>query len=198
MNPRDTSASERWRIFIAAWPDDAFLDALDVADRWLNRFRTHRIIPREQRHLTLAFLGDVELCVVAALTQRCAEMCKQLMPADAPIDGLLGIPSKHKARVVAVGLERRPELITLMERVLLTTAEVAPVETVLRDLDRERMPHVTVARTRRTEQARRLDFSAAPPCSGVMKVRNIRVIRSHLTDSGPQYEVLREFAIGAG
>lgn len=188
----------RWRVFVAAWPDDSLLDALEPLDRWLNRHRTHRVIPRDQRHLTLAFLGDVEASIAETLAARYRAAFCDAPPAQAPVEGVIGIPTAAKARVVAVGLERRPELLSLMERVLLETAEAAPVETVLRDLDRHRLPHITVARTRRSEQARRLDMSTAPRIEGAFTVSSIRIVRSHLTPQGPQYEVVSEVGVCAG
>lgn len=198
MTPADANAaSSRWRIFIAAWPDDACLDALEPIDRWLNRFRTHRLIPREQRHLTLAFLGDVELTVVEALDLALCEKLITFEPVSTVLDGVIGIPSAHKARIVAAALARDPALLTFMEQVLCVAAEIAPVDTVLRDLDRDRKPHITLARTRRSEKARRVDLSAAPSLQAVFQIQSIAIVRSHLTPQGPQYEVVRAIPVGA-
>ena len=193
---RDDAPPTRMRVFIAAWPSDDFLDALSPIDRWLTRESTHRVIPRPQRHLTLAFIGDIEAALLPPLTTALHDAAAGLTPFEVHARGVTGFPSPEKPRIVAMEFEDSRPLHACFDGVLRAVSEVAPVETVLRDLDRRRTPHLTLARTRNTRNARRLQLAKAPQVEACMAFASIQIVRSHLTNAGPEYEILTRIALG--
>lgn len=195
MNLPAHETNERWRIFVAAWPGEEFLDSLSPIDRWLARFGSHRIIARDQRHLTLAFVGDVESSQIDQMENSIAAVVSSTQPLNVRATEIMGLPSQRSPKIVAVALAATPEVSRLRQLTLEAVAAVCPVETVLRDLDREPVPHITVARTRRADSARRLDFTKAPEASGVMRIGAVAIVRSTLTPRGPEYETVRRIEL---
>lgn len=188
--------SALWRVFVAAWPDDALLDALAPVDRWLKQAGAHRIIPRAQRHVTLAFLGDVTPDVIDPL----GASLRTALAASAPISmspaSIIALPSPSAPRVIACALTATPEWAALRRCVLEAVEIVTPTDSVKRDLMRDAAPHITVARSRRRERARRLDLTRAPQPEGSIDIDEIRVLRSVLTPAGPEYTVIERARVG--
>ena len=95
----------------------------------------------------------------------------------------------------AAGLELTPAIAQMVRLVLESVAEICPTDAILRDLERVPTPHITVARTRRTDRARRLDLTKAPALHGVMRVGGVSVVRSTLTPQRPVYETVHHLAL---
>lgn len=195
MDEIRTSGQSRWRVFLALWPDDEALDALEPIDRWVRRHDSHRLTPRERRHLTVAFLGDVEPSILPALAELLAPIVAAHHSFDAPLTGVLGLPNERSPRILAAGVE--PSGVSpLIQHVLETIDGLLDCDPVRRDLLREPRPHITIARTRRGARARRLDVSKAPSIDGRLRVDAICAVRSRLTDQGPIYNPIWSIELG--
>jgi 2'-5' RNA ligase len=179
-----------WRVFLAVWPDSEALDALEPIDRWVLRHDSHRLTPREQRHLTIAFLGDVESTLMPTLAELLSPVVAAYSSFDAPITGVLTLPTERSPRIVAARIEGA-RISSLMLQVLEAIDGLMDCDPVQRDLLREPTPHITVARSRRAARARQLDVSKAPTLAGRLRVDSIRAVRSRLTDKGPIYTPIR-------
>lgn len=184
-----------WRLFVAVFPDEAALDAMAPMDRWLNRINSHRIIPRAQRHLTLAFVGDIDPLRLPSLQSTLTQTADRFSPFQTPFSGVTAFPSLRTPRVIAVAVDRTETLGAFMRSSLQSVARIAPTDTVLRDLDRDLQPHITTARTRRSSRARMIDLNSAPTLSGSLLVRRISLVRSQLSPTGPVYQSIAEIPL---
>lgn len=178
------------RIFIAVPLDDACRADLERLDRWLDHLPTHRSVPSSQRHLTVAFLGEISAEETEAVAGAVEAVCRRHDPLEAPLTVLMAIPSLRRPRVLAVGLVDPGGLVSLMDDAARAAAEAAPTEAILRGLEREPLPHITVARARGARPPRPIDLDRAPTPDGVLKLTCLDVIQSTLTPQGPLHRTL--------
>ncbi len=174
------------RLFVALRLEGEGEEALDravVVARSL--LAGARWVPRENRHLTLKFLGEVP-------EERVGEVVKALSglrhpPFSSPLTSWGAFPSERAARVLWVGLGGQ-DVHGLARR----------VEEAMGDLGfaRENRPfeaHITVARFRSPS---RLDLSVLPPLpSSALQARTFVLYRSRLQPTGAEYTPLATFSL---
>lgn len=158
------------RLFVAVWPPEDVLDALAAVDR--PAVRSVRWTARDQWHITLRFLGEV----------------------DAPPDDLLAPLAGLPPAPVTIG----PATERLSGRVLivavhgldeLARAVADPVET------RPFRGHVTLARAR--GRGNKIPSSlAGVPIAGAWTVTSVSLVRSHLGGGPARYEDIRIVNLG--
>ncbi len=112
------------RLFFALWPDPGMQSALAEATRALTGACDGRVVPTENFHLTLAFLGSVPESKLASLTR----------VAETVADAFRNLP-QHPAPI-AIALDevehwRKPELLCA------TASEPAPAATALAQVLKE-------------------------------------------------------------
>ncbi len=120
------------------------LDLVENAQAALPRSSELRLMRPDQLHVTLAFIGAVD---VAKASAACAVI--DSLPADAggmaEITGFLMLPSARKARVVALDLDDREGVFARLFETVMGGLEAADV------MSREKRPfrpHLTIARLR--------------------------------------------------
>ncbi len=148
-----------------------------------------RLVPPENWHLTLRFLGGIDQVVserlLAALDQ--AELGTRFKLA---LRGLGAFPRPEKATVVWLGVtEGRDRLEDLSD-----IAESAAVSAGVGPEDRPFRPHLTLSRVRPEEDVTGLLETGAD--LGVSwRCQSIVVYRSHLGRGGARYEPLETFSL---
>ncbi len=192
------SAPARDRLFFAAWLDDAAHAALAPVDTWLAKQRDFRSIPRAQRHLTVAFIGEVERSRAQALASAAERICAQKDAISARIERLIALPTPFRARILAAALDGGPDLTALLREITEAAAEIAPTEAILRGLDRPPLAHVTVARIKGGSGGCRVDLSPLGPLRGEFRVDRVELVRSTLTPAGPVYEAVATLRLRGG
>jgi 2'-5' RNA ligase len=102
-----------------------------------------RWVPGEQLHLTLRFIGDVDVATFKAVKTALTQVSTQ--PFSLQLRGVGHFPPGKQPRVLWVGMEESRPLLELQERVeaALITAGIAPDE-------RRFSPHITIARLKET------------------------------------------------
>lgn len=170
---------ERERIYGAAAP----LRREGLPVRWT---REHAL------HLTLRFLGEVEPDALEDLERAIAAAAAIVTPFTMRLGGSGAFPSLSRPRVLWVGVDAAPELLTLhaaLERELAPLG-FAPEPGPFR-------PHLTLGRVRRGAALRgtaallgEIHFAAS------LQVSEFELMRSHLTPEGSRYELLRTFPLG--
>ena len=150
---------------------------------WQGRLSGGRIVPPENLHVTLAFLGHMPAArlpdVVDALRSAAAEARKIRLTADRYREtravGMLVLDDEGGgARAIADDLQGR------LERAGLYRREGRPW-----------LPHITVLRFRERPRLR-----LEPPDLGVVAPSDAAAYLSRLGPSGAQYEVLESVALG--
>ena len=175
---------ERLRLFVALLlPDEAIARLVEWQEDELRVPKDARVVPRENLHVTLAFLGSTpasELDGIAGAVRASAEDCEP--PVFEPLRyretrsvGMV-VLSDEEAR--GAGLAER--VFGRLERLGVYEREQRPW-----------LPHVTVIRFRTRPR-----LSPSLPSLGRVVSSEMAVMISRLRRSGAQYEVLESVPVG--
>jgi 2'-5' RNA ligase len=175
------AAGERIRLFCALRLPDAVLDLLVAWQR--DELRDGRLVPRDNLHVTLAFLGHRpvdERAVVAVELRRAAAAAGPIVlePGRYRETRSVGMVVFEDATGAATALA--DDLGERLERLGVYRREQRPW-----------LPHLTVLRFR---QRPRLE--PPPPAFPPVSPSDAAVYSSVLRSTGAQYEVLESFALG--
>jgi 2'-5' RNA ligase len=150
-------------------------------------------VPRDNLHLTMSFLGEVDEArapeIVDALTEAAAN---EPGPIDTALEGTGAFPSVRRARVLWVGLEDPDGRLAALARAVAAGLEPLgfPRET------RPWTPHLTIARFRAPADA--TSMAGARVEHMTFAVPAITLFRSRLARPSPKYEPLAARPIGTG
>jgi RNA 2',3'-cyclic 3'-phosphodiesterase len=168
----------------------ALCDALrDAAPTW----RGEKWVPRDNLHLTLRFLGEIDSESLPSLRQALAGGLATHTPFDttvlAPVEA---VPNMSRARMLWTRYHDPGGRCALLAKDVddvLATFGILPEP-------RPFVPHVTLVRARRPRP-----FSCSEACIKMpvssMSVREVTVFSSVLTRSGPVYERCGRIELGA-
>lgn len=168
------------RAFVALELPEAFADEVEGLARGLAATCEGRFVPTENRHLTLAFLGEVGEAearrAMDALDAACAGAgAVELAPAG------LGSFGRGRDATLWLGVEKRPELMALASRLR--------EELLARGLwfdEKPFLPHVTLARRARLPRGALGELAFPLPD----EARRVTLFRSVLEPEGARYKSL--------
>jgi len=179
------------RVFVAFDVPEEALDVIERAEGPLReRFPRARWVPRENRHVTMKFLGATWPRLVEWVHDAIREAAAGGAAAPTRVMGLGAFPSPRRARVLWAGLEDRDARLARIATALdvALAGEFAPEK-------RAFTPHLTIARFDPPVPLEGADLVAAE--SEPFEVDRIVLYRSHLQRPAPVYEPLAEFPLGA-
>jgi 2'-5' RNA ligase len=182
------------RLFVAVELPEAVADAVaGIAVAARERLPPASWVRRENLHLTLAFLGEVDEPSAGALEPALARAVGGQAPIAARIEGAGCFPPRGAVRVVWLGVEPAPALAELAQRV-----RAAVLRSAVADDDKPFRSHVTLARCRRPWPAatRELWGERAPRPPLELEVRSVTLVASRLSPSGSQYARRASFELG--
>jgi RNA 2',3'-cyclic 3'-phosphodiesterase len=147
-------------------------------------------------HVTLAFLGEIDEGLAAAIGSALMECCLMLKPASAGLAGLLQFPERGALRVLAIGV--RDELSALSDAYETANRAIEAAARARRETPpnadwisrRPFTPHVTLARSRRegVRPARAAEFElSGRALEAPFLFRRCVLYRSELRREGPSY-----------
>ncbi|GAB3677694.1 RNA 2',3'-cyclic phosphodiesterase [Halopiger thermotolerans] len=183
------------RLFVSVdLPDDLAESVADLQNEFADASGLNFTDP-EQAHVTLKFLGDVDENRLPALEDELAATVDDagVDPFEARFGGLGVFPSLEYISVVWFGAETGGEELTRLHEAIeeRTTAMGFDPE------DHDFTPHVTLARMEHAggkelvqELVRERD-----PTIGEMRVDEVRLTESTLTDDGPVYSTVERFPL---
>lgn len=183
------------RLFVAVNVPKAERDRIHRASRPLREggFPVRWVSP-DLIHLTMKFLGEVPTTSLPPIQTVMEGVAARTPPFFMDIGGFGAFPTIRRPRVLWVGVDPSPALRCLKQ----------DLEWALSDLgfDRETRafhPHLTLGRATPGDGAgafRGLDVLASGlDYSAMVGVRDVELMRSHLSASGPRYEVLSSFRL---
>jgi 2'-5' RNA ligase len=169
---------------------DPALDEVERATRpWRDRFPKARWVPRENLHVTLAFMGKTYPRLLAWVRGRLEVTATVSDPVETHLTALGSFPSTTRGRVLWVGLaDPEGQIAELAERVGASLAHEFPPQ------ERAFTPHLTVARS---DPPLRLPegFAETPIEPVPFRVQRLVLFRSHLQRPAPRYEPLETFPL---
>lgn len=168
------------RAFIALELPEAFADEVDALVRRLEAACAGRFVPAENRHLTLAFLGEVGEADARLAMSALDAACAGVGPVPLAAAGL-GTFGRGRDATLWLGIEKNDELQGLAARV---RAELAARGLTYDEKDF--LPHVTLARRARMPRGALGDLAFPLPD----EARDVTLFRSILGPSGARYEPL--------
>ncbi|GAA4143595.1 RNA 2',3'-cyclic phosphodiesterase [Actinomadura keratinilytica] len=170
------------RLFVAVVPPPPILDELaeflgpfqdDLPDlRWLRR---------DQQHITLTFLGEVDERAYERLLPRLERAVARHPRLTLSLAGAGAFPNPAHARVLWTGVygDRRD-----LARLAASTTAAGRREGTLPDKHPGFRPHLTLARCRRPVDVRSLLEPLAAFAGGTWTAENVHLMRSHLPGRG--------------
>ncbi len=152
--------------------------------------REARWLDIENMHLTLRFIGETEEDTLAEINHALEQV--RADGFDMTLSGVGHFQSRKRVHALWVGIEPNPSLTDLHARIAsaLMRAGCAP--------DRRRFtPHVTLARLKPAPPAHVRDWLEANSLfrADPVAVTGFTLFQSHLSQSGAQYQALREFPL---
>jgi RNA 2',3'-cyclic 3'-phosphodiesterase len=195
--PEATSPATMRRLFVAAWPGDAFRAELaDVFRALRSTGASVRWVPAGNLHVTLRFLGDVESSRVAELTRVLEDALRNVAAFPVRLAGFGVFPSRGVPHVFWAGFgdgaRELAALARIVERALLPGGFVPVSERPFR-------AHVTLGRSRGPRGLERLVTLAREwsPKGGAHTLAEVRLVESRLTPRGAVYAPVARFPLVA-
>jgi RNA 2',3'-cyclic 3'-phosphodiesterase len=198
----NTDENETMRLFVALTVPEAVKEAIVKAQAELRRAAPEgqvRWSRRDQLHVTLRFLGDVEPGRVGALTEALQACGHEFAPLHLRAEGLGFFPDARRPRVVWVGAQDAKDQLRELQRAV--QAATAPFTA---EKPEERFAgHVTLGRIKglRRPDAEALAAAvtrAAQRQFGQWVANEIEIIRSELSPQGAQYTTLAGLGLTGG
>ncbi len=169
---------ERWRLFFALWPEEGVSRHLASLGRHLASAYAGRLLPVENLHLTLAFLGSVD-----AAGRACAEQAAAQVNAGRFELVLDQVGWWRRPQVLWVGTDVVPEALLELVAGLRRRLQGCPVQ---RD-DRPYQVHLTLMRKVRHGP---VPYSIEPLH---WPVKRFALVSSDTLPGGSEYTVLRSW-----
>jgi 2'-5' RNA ligase len=183
------NAAPKRRLFVGIELDDRIRNEIEDLVRPWRSLDGFRWVPAENLHLTLAFLGWVEVSTVDAIVDRLPTAAARPHAFSTRLSGAGRFPERGKARVLWVGLDDAGGALTALAE----TVQGSLQDSFQRE-DRPYRPHITVARARRPVAVPGLETGGG---SSSFDVDEIALFESHLGRQHARYEVLARSQLGA-
>jgi 2'-5' RNA ligase len=186
------------RVFAALSPSPQFLDSLEETLVPLKTAHPEfRWLPRENLHITLAFLGEVDSFGIGLLERAVEQTAAPVKPIAASTGKLVLFPQRPVANALALGIadgkERVASLAFFFEQNLFRAAQAENYPFRPRE-KRAFTPHITVARKGRANLAIFPEEKNVPfRVEGVFE--SITVFQSELVKGGAVYTPLFEYRL---
>lgn len=182
-------SNERARLFVAVQIPQSVRDAVDVAAEEIRRRQPElKWTSLSSFHLTLAFLGWVDLDAIPAVDRATARAAAASEPFAIRLTGEAGT---FGSKVLWAGIEESTHLKALADGVRANlSAEGFPIES------RPFHAHLTLARGRQDTRVRRELATSYDGPRHSWKVEQVVVMRSRLSRSGARYTVQSAWPLG--
>jgi 2'-5' RNA ligase len=184
--------AKKRRLFVAIEISDEAHDAVDRAiEPWRDEFPRARWVPRENRHVTMKFLGGTFPRLVDEVFEAVSAAAASTAPFHLTLGALGRFPERGRARVLWVGLEDEP-------KGALTALADAVQDAVPREFPPEKRAfsaHLTVARSDPPlPLPDAFEGSLVEPVTWTVDA--LTLFESHLRRPAPVYEPLLRAPLG--
>ncbi|MFB6291464.1 MAG: RNA 2',3'-cyclic phosphodiesterase [Candidatus Bipolaricaulia bacterium] len=154
-------------------------------------------VSRDNLHITLKFLGDVDRKEVPTIKQKAEKSAAVVNPFNIEIDKLSSFPNPGFPKVIWLGSSSPPEEIFKLQEDLETRLENLGFDKE----DRDYVPHVTLGRTKDEDQTKIEKLGAKLKNEDLgtkwsVSIENLTLMESTLKSDGPEYDPV--FRLGLG
>lgn len=170
------------RAFIALEPPEGFVEDVAAMARMLSAAVEGRFVPRQNYHVTLAFLGDIDEAQARGAMDAIDEACAEAAAVPMRPDGL-GKFGRASDATLWLGLAPDAELAGLADRL----REALRLRGIGFD-DKPFLPHITLARRARLPKGALPELAFPLPCNAA----RVTLFKSTLSRDGAQYKPLYE------
>lgn len=183
------TTEERFRLFVAIDIPEELRRAVADTTRGLRaELASARWTPIENQHVTLKFLGSVDVARVEEMASACAAAAGSSDPLSLVVAGMGAFPSRKRARVLWAGIEDPGGSLGALAIELERRFEELGFPPEKRDFT----AHLTLARFKTPQRLPELpDVDAS-----AFDVTELTLYRSRLHPSGARYEPLARFELG--
>jgi 2'-5' RNA ligase len=189
------------RLFIALSIPDEVKAAIENAQ---GQFRgavaegAIRWTKRDQLHLTLKFLGNVDEGQIEALAAALRHVCQGFAPLRLRAERIGAFPNLRRPRVLWVGVEEARDQLAPLQRSVKDATRLFTVE----EAEEKFSAHVTLARIKQLkrdelEALTRVASGLAETFFGEWTANEIELIQSELSSARAKHTVLRTFRLVA-
>lgn len=188
-----------WRLFVGAFPPPGLALSLESAiDEWKKKIpsRSVKWVGRENIHLTLCFLGNVDASRVLALTENLEEALATHDRCLLTISGLGVFPNSKRPRVLwAAAAGEVGKLFAIQKSVSSACAPfMASVD------EKPFAAHVTIARVKDPDREAKCDLqrvinSEVDRAFGDWLIEEVLLVRSEVGGNGSTYSTLASFSL---
>jgi RNA 2',3'-cyclic 3'-phosphodiesterase len=190
---------ERFRLFIAVTIPEEIKAKIEATQAELRRVLPERAVRwtrREQFHLTLRFLGDVEAARVEALGEAIRAACRGFGALHLRAEQVGFFPDLRNPRVVWVGVQDQAERLPQLQEAV----ELATREYTTEEKEQRFTGHVTLARIKgiKRPEAEALGKAAAGMAErlfGQWTACQVELMRSELLPQGARHRSLASIAL---
>lgn len=181
----------RVRTFIGIDPGKPIRDRLVALQENLGRTATDvKWVEPENLHVTLLFLGEVDMLEVPAICQAVADTVAKQPGFTMSVEKLGAFPNARRPRILWAGIGQG-----IQEVVAVHDGLEVPLLNLgcYRREERRYTPHLTLGRVNGDKHSGKLAGVLARQAGwigGTVQVREIQVMSSELTSQGPVYSVL--------
>ncbi|MCX6926779.1 MAG: RNA 2',3'-cyclic phosphodiesterase [Verrucomicrobia bacterium] len=191
--------SERLRLFVALTIPEAVKSKIEATQAELRRAlpeRSVRWARREQFHLTLRFLGDVEAARVEALGEAIRTACRGFGSLHLRAERVGFFPDLRYPRVLWVGVQDQEEQLPRLQQAV----EVATEGFTTEEKEKRFTGHVTLARIKgiKRQEAEALGGAAASMADrlfGQWTAYQLELMRSELLPQGARHSTIASIAL---
>ncbi|MBF0317903.1 MAG: RNA 2',3'-cyclic phosphodiesterase [Nitrospirae bacterium] len=156
-------------------------------------YRGVKWVKRENLHLTLKFLGDVDQGHIRRVEFALQGVCDLQRPFSVVLRSVGGFPNLKQPKVLWIGLEDDTNLQKLHSNIDAALSDVGFARE-----DKPFSAHLTIGRLRDGDNSTNLAEKLAPLKTknfGSSPVSGIALLSSQLKPGGPTYSVIREFPL---
>jgi len=164
------------RLFFALWPNNETRKQIDTFNKSIKSDNLKKV-QRDNLHITLVFLGNVDAKAEATLRQTVESI--SLQPFVLQFDQL---NYWQKPRILCLATQRYDPQLSILVNALKKTAEQCDIKTEKRPYQ----PHITLARKARTM------IKIETPCIE-WQAQSFCLVESRSTVNGVHYQVLQNW-----
>lgn len=159
-----------------------------------------RWVRRENLHLTLIFLGEVEPARLPSLSKSFRGACGSCRPLSLAVRKGGTFPPRRPARVAWLGIEAAPADLASLQALVAGLSRAAAETVSFQPETRPYHPHLTVARPTEPWPLDAVEIfttAAARPFGREFEVGSAALIESELRPGGAHYRRVESFAFGS-